>query len=115
MRRTVWTVSDVRRVLASIAAEQPERRDRRAAAGLGCKYVDGGQPSCRVAEIMCRLGVTIGVLRQLDREASSPGTGITLASTKHRVRRRFTPAAWDMLAALQALNDAGRRWGMLRG
>jgi hypothetical protein len=106
------TVSDVFRILDELVADNPERVDRRSQ-GLDqppLRYVENGQPNCLVAVLLHRLGVSVGVLRQLDREGGKFGGGILLWATEHAIRRRFTKPAWLLLDALQGVNDLGCTW-----
>lgn len=111
MTRARYDVKDVHDVLDKVVADNPERVDRRAGDGLPPRYVEDGQPNCLVAELLHRMGVSIGVLKQLDREAGRFGAGIMLKMSEHAIRRRFTPAAWELLYYLQRQNDGGASWG----
>lgn len=102
-------VSRVRGALQEVVAEDPQRVDRRSTDNLPPRYVEHGQPNCLVAALLARMGISLGLLKQLDNEVRGPG-GILLWVSKHAIRRRFTPAAWELLAALQACNDRGNTW-----
>lgn len=99
---------DVLLVMDEVVTENPGRTDRRIGE-LAPRYVDQGQPNCLVAVILARMGISLGVLRQLDREQWGAG-GIILWATEHSIRRRFTTAAWELLSALQFCNDIGDPW-----
>jgi hypothetical protein len=107
-------VPDVRRVLDEVVAERPDHRDVRVDRRLAPRYTEHGSPACLVAEIMHRLGVSIGVLKALDTEADEPEHraegGVQLDRTRHPVRSRFTDIAWQLLAFLQRRNDWDETW-----
>lgn len=97
--------------LRTLAAEQPDRVDRRADSGvLVPKYVEHGLPSCIAAQAMYDLGIPMGMIKQLDRELSGTG-GIILRLSDSLMRRRFTPAAWSLLDYVQRRNDWAMTWG----
>jgi hypothetical protein len=99
--------------LRTLAAEQPDRVDRRADSGvLVPKYVEYGLPSCIAAQVMYDLGISMGMIKQLDRELSGTG-GIILRLSDSLMRRRFTPAAWGLLDYVQRRNDWGMTWGRI--
>lgn len=109
MTRTHHTRAVVLDVLDAVANDHPDRIDRRPAGDLPPRYIDHGDPACLVALVMNRLGVSIGVLRAMDRE------NVRIAHSRHPVRRRFTADAWGLLAALQWDNDrAWSTWGAIR-
>lgn len=107
-------VADVRSVLDAVVAEQPDHRDRRPAGDLPPRYVDDGKPGCLVAVLMHQLGVSVGMLRALDREAGRYGAGVQLLHTRLQVRRKFTPDAWALLTFLQRQNDSAATWAGAR-
>lgn len=93
----------VRDILTAVAAEDPDRIDRRAATDrLAPRYAEHGCPACLVGEIMFRLGVKINVLKEMH---ETP-----LLELKMPIQKRFTPLAWEMLAAIQWCNDRGYTW-----
>ncbi len=111
------SVAEVRAVLEEIAALVPERRDRRAGA-LPPRYVDQGQPNCLVALVLTRFGITLGVLRQLDREhpvGDIVHAGVRVAESRHPALKRFAPAAIDLLDHVQRQQDYGVAWGRIVG
>lgn len=107
-------VTAIRTALDAVVAEQPERVDRRASTGeLAPRYVEHGAPGCLVAAVLYRMDISLGLLKQLDREMKGPG-GVLLWASSHAIRRRFTPAGWALLGALQACNDQGSTWQRAR-
>ncbi len=106
--------ADVLRVLKAVVAEDPGRRDTYIQDGHhNARYVVDGAPNCLVAVALHRMGASLGVLRQLDREVHGRGgtnTGVLLGATRHLFRLRFTPAAWELLASVQRHQDAGMKW-----
>lgn len=114
-RRGKITVAQVRAVLEEIAATEPDRRDRRAGL-LPPRYVDQGQPNCLVALVLERLGISLGVLRQLDQEHPTGEivhAGVRVAESRNPSLRRFDRAALDLLDHVQRQQDAGRTWGSI--
>lgn len=97
--------------LRRLAEEQPDRVDRRADSGmLAPKYVEHGLPSCIAAQAMHDLGIPMGMIKQLDREVTGTG-GVILRTSQSLMRRRFTPAAWNLLDYVQRRNDWAMTWG----
>lgn len=112
--RTKHGVTAIRTALEAVVAEQPERVDRRASSReLAPRYVEHGAPGCLVAAVLHRMEISLGLLKQLDREQGGPG-GVLLWASEHRIRRRFTTAGWALLGALQACNDQGSTWEQAR-
>ena len=107
-------VPDVRAALDLVVAEQPDRKDRRAANRLEPRYVEDGAPACLVAAVLHRLNFTLGLLKSLDHEAGRHGGGVVLSDSKSPIRRRFTPEAWALLAFLQKENDRRGTWEQAR-
>lgn len=103
-------VAPVKSTLDAVAAEAPEHVDSRVGRKLAPRYLDKGEPCCLVAQVLSRLGVSTGVLRELDREGGTTGGGIILRHTRHPVRRRFDRVAWDLLCEVQDHQDRGRSW-----
>lgn len=99
-------------ILARLVAENPDRVDVRAKE-LAPRYVQHGHPNCLVAVLLDRMKVSLGVLKMLDVETRGTG-GVILWDTRHAIRKRFTPAAWELLAALQFCNDQGWTWACAR-
>lgn len=97
-------VAQVREAMEAVCAETPEYADQRAR----CSYLERGKPTCLDAAILARLGVSTGLLRDLDKE------GTRINATRHPLRRRFTEQAWELLTYLQNSNDAGTPWGRIR-
>lgn len=110
MSRDRINASDVARELVALVEIEPQRVDRRPGDDLAPRYVEHGRPNCLVAAILSRLGISMGVLKQLDRESGRFGGGIILRLSEHAIRRRFTPRAWAMLDYLQRQNDHGVTW-----
>jgi hypothetical protein len=100
MSRTRFTVPQVLEALYAACDAAPYYEDRRAR----CSYLEDGKPTCLDAVILAQLGVSVGLLRDLDKE------GARIDHTRHPLRRRFTPEAWELLAYLQRCNDAGQVW-----
>ncbi len=114
---TRYAPQNVLEALNEVVDGNPEHIDRRPATGqLVPRYVEHGRPACLVAAVMHRLGLSIGLLRQLDRGAGEPGalSSVVPWSCEHAIRRRFTPTAWEMLAALQSVNDQAVTWRACR-
>lgn len=115
-------LAEVKHALNAVAAEEPQHVDDRVERGLSPRYVEHGKPCCLVAVVMYRLGISLGMLRQLDREQHEPGTsggGIVLRQTRSPIVGRFSPLAWDLLCEAQARQDRGFAWrdvvdGLLR-
>jgi len=108
MTRTTFDVDKLREVLDSVVAQDPDHVDRRPAGKLPPRYLDCGKPACLVGVILARLGVSRGLLRELDKEGSP------LWASRHPIRKRFTPEAWALLSYLQSWNDGRRPWGLVR-
>lgn len=108
-------VAQVRVVLERIAATEPGRRDRRAGV-LPARYLDQGQPNCLVALVLHDLGISIGVLRALDREYPTGEiihAGVRVVESRNPALRRFTPNALKLLDYVQRRQDDGQPWGAL--
>ncbi|TDC02660.1 hypothetical protein E1091_00215 [Micromonospora fluostatini] len=105
------TVALVRAELERVAAERPDHRDGRAANRQPCRYLTGGEPSCLVALVLHRLGVSVGVLRALDHEVGRRGAGVRINESRHPALRRVEPAALALLAYVQRMQDSGHTWG----
>lgn len=103
-----YDVADVRESLDRVVAQYPDRVDRRSEGNLYPRYVEHGCPACLVGVILDDLGIRIGVLRDLDREK------VRLISSRHPVRKKFTPAAWELLDFLQTKNDCSYSWSRVR-
>lgn len=104
-----YDVPAVMRVLDALIAQDPGRRDRRAASGeLECRYVEHGRPACLAAAVLDGLGVSMGLLKSLDRELKDGS--VQLVGSRSPIRKRFTDSAWELLSALQWCNDYGLSW-----
>jgi hypothetical protein len=114
MSRVRYDVQDVRRALDELVESSPDTQDRRVLSDvLVPRYVEHGEPTCLSACIMVKLGVSVNVLKTLDRYGSDHQP-VQLASVDHPLRRRFTAEAWDLLAYLQRHNDRGYSWSRCR-
>lgn len=111
-RKSKRTVQQVREVLDAVVAEDPDRRDRRAAAGVqgGSRYVEQGHCACLASEILHRLGFSLGRLKTLDTAAD--GDPIHLSGSDLAVY--FEPLAFELLIFLQNKNDQGWTWSRVR-
>lgn len=104
------TLHDVTTAVDSVTAEQPDRVDARVGRDLAPRYVEHGRPCCLVAEVLTRLGVRIGVLKDLDVESGPGGGGVRLHLSRHPMLKRFDPVALELLAEVQHQQDLGRSW-----
>ncbi len=93
------------KVLNTIVASNPSRRDEPARNGQGGRYARHGRPCCLVGEVLVNLGASVGTLKELDRD------GRTIDDSPHPFWRRFDPIALQLLTALQRENDSGHSWG----
>ncbi|GAA3751466.1 hypothetical protein [Micromonospora maritima] len=105
------TVERVRRALEQLAAERPDHRDPRPAQGQPPRYVTNGEPACLVAHVLHRLGMSVGALRELDREPGRFGAGVRIRDSRHPALRVMSRPALDLLAYVQFVQDAGFAWG----
>lgn len=105
---TRYDVDAVRAVLDQVAAEHPDKVDRRPDGGLHPRYIEHGRPACLVAVILTRLGVSKGKLRQLDQEDRRVG------ESADPLWRRFTRDARGLLHYLQSQNDGAETWSQAR-
>jgi hypothetical protein len=109
-------VQDVRAVLEQIAAECPQRRDRRAEDGLPARYIDKGKPNCLVAIVLLRLGFRSTILRALDEEypvGELFHAGARVQESRHPALKKIAPSARALLQYVQDAQDNGLPWGTI--
>lgn len=97
--------------LRAVAAEFPEQRDPRSDRRLPPRYVEHGKPVCLVAVVLHRLGYSVSMIRQLDREGPSSKTastgGVHFAASRNRMLRRLDPVGRELLDEVQRQQDRG--------
>lgn len=106
------TVDQVRGELDRLAADRPDHTDPRPSSGQPPRYVAGGQPACLVAHVLHRLGMSVGALRELDREAGRRGAGVRINESRHPALRGADSRALGLLAYVQFVQDGGYSWGV---
>lgn len=104
------TVEAVKAALDKVAENQAEHVDPRVQRSLEPRYLEHGHPCCLVAAAMVELGISTGLLRQLDREGGRRGGGVVLRDSNNPIRKRFDPIAWKLLCAAQEHQDRGATW-----
>lgn len=110
------TVALLHEHLAQIVAQDPGRVDERPELELPPRYVTNGEPACLVARLLTRLGYSLGILRDLDREYARGelrNAGVRIAESRHPALRRLDPDARALLEYLQRGQDAGLSWGTI--
>lgn len=109
------TVPAVAEVLRELAAEDPDRVDRRTGDGLPPRYIDRGRPNCLVAVVLTRLGFSPGVLKALDAEHGTGNViaGVQVGESRHPALRKLDPYARRLLQYVQQQQDRGFRWGRI--
>lgn len=102
-----YGLKDVMVALDAAVESDPARIDE-AARDLGGRYARHGKPCCLVGDVLIRMGFKVGTLKDLDRDEKQ------IDESRHPLWRRFSPAARQMLAAAQRMNDGGSQWGQIR-
>lgn len=120
IRRKRITVAMVRAALVDIAARNPRRVDRRddhrVDAELPTRYAGRGGPACLVAQVLTRLGFTLGQLKALDAEhpvGELFTAGVRVTESRHPALRRLDDNAKALLQWVQDKQDAGHQWGRI--
>ena len=110
MRKQRIDVPAVREALDAICETMSGHKDEFSfsLAGLRPRFLAQGKPCCLAGMILAHLGVSPGVLRDMD------STRLPLQLISHPIQKRFTPVAWDLLIFLQGKNDSAWRWGEAR-
>lgn len=72
---------------------------------VGCRYVEGENPSCLVGHVLVRAGVPVDRLQSLDVSGAS-------ASNLKDYGLDVTPEASRILVAAQRHQDRGETWGI---
>lgn len=107
-------VEQVTRALTDVVATDPDRVDPRRRDDWGpIQYVHRGEPACLVAMTLLRLGYSLVVLQELDREypmGEIQDAGVTIADSRHPALRKLHPAARALLDFVQQGQDKGHRW-----
>lgn len=107
------TVESLRPLLRDLAVEFAGCYDERARKGQLSRYLHAGEPGCLIAVVLTRLGFSVGVLGELDREASqrrTPNAGVRINASRHPIHGRFDRKALWLLDYLQQQQDACRSW-----
>jgi len=110
------TAADVKHALDRVVDDDPARTDRRIEAHLNPRYLDQGQPTCLVAELLIELGYRTALLRDLDREHSVghvAATGVRIHESRHPALKRLDPKARRLLQFLQNRQDRGQCWDFI--
>lgn len=109
-------VDQVRTAMNEVVFTAPGHVDRRAENTLPARYVEHGEPVCLVAKILMKLGYSIGVLKELDREypmGEIVHAGVLIGSSRHPALRKIQPEAIALLQFLQDRQDRGWTWSQI--
>lgn len=116
VRKSKIGVDLVRAAMNEIVVTAPTHVDHRATDGLPARYVEHGQPVCLVAKILVRLGYSVAVLKELDREypmGEIIHAGVQIGRSRHPALRKLSPEALALLQFLQDQQDRGLSWGRI--